>query len=118
MTTTEKMYLLGAALTALLLIWGWVAVRVRRRRREADAIAREMGLQTQAEIARRDAATKDHMEHVFGRRALYKREMAQRELDRYYGKRAVGPDPTYEEWAAAKGLPVDEADEGEEVPAG
>jgi len=104
--------LLGAAFIMLAM---WVVLRRRSRKRAAVRAEIEARIAAEGKVAQ-DAAVKDNMERVLGRHAVYKREMAQRELDRYYGKRVKGEDPTYEEWCRAKGWTVDEKDE--EVPAG
>jgi flagellar biosynthesis/type III secretory pathway M-ring protein FliF/YscJ len=115
MTQMQTYALYALAGTGVFLLVLWLVVRARSRRRAEVREEIERKVAAEAKIAQ-DRAVKDHMEHIFGRRALYTREMAQRELDRYHGLRVKGPDPTFEEWCRAKGLPVDDFDE--EVPTG
>jgi hypothetical protein len=115
MTEYQRFILIDVTIvvaSAFLLILLLVRIRSRRRRARFNAIAAEMQLQTKADIERRDKAAKEHMDHVFGRKALWRREMAQRELDRFYGKLpADSKDPSYKEWTAARGLPTEDVDE-------
>jgi len=106
---TYAMYALAGAGVLLLLLW--LVVRVRSRRRAAVRAEIETRIAVETKV-QQDTAVKANMDKVLGRYALYRREMAQRELDRYYGKRVKGPDPTYEEWAAAHGLPTEEVPTG------
>ena len=118
MTQMQIYALYGLAGVGVFLLVLWFVVRARSRKRAAVRAEIEAKVAAETKIEQ-DRAVKDHMEHVFGRKALYKREMAQRELDRYHGRRVKGPDPTFAEWAEAHGLPTDDFNEDtEEVPAG
>lgn len=97
----------AAACVLLIAMVAWVCVRTRRIRREEAARARQA--QERANVERHTFEIEKHMEKVFGRQVLYRRELSRRSVARYNGTLpADAPDPTYEEWAAAKGLPTEE----------
>lgn len=105
----DTLIIVGSAFALILLL---IRIRSRRRRARFLAVAAEMDLLTKADIERRNKATAEHLDHVFSRKVMWKRENAQRELDRFNGKiPADTPDPSYKAWAAANGLPTHDVDE-------
>lgn len=88
-------------LVSVLTLWGAMALGSRRRIRERAALARTQQAEDERLRAEREERSAQQQEQ--GRKVMYRREMAQRELGRFYGRSHRGEDPTYEEWAEEHG---------------
>ena len=89
----------------VLVVWVRLVVRTRQRARANIEEAREM--QAQFDQAQRSIERADTKRQA--RFAQYQREMSSRSMDRFHNIRALGPDPTFEEWCAGKGYREDAA---------
>jgi hypothetical protein len=86
-------------------VWVRLVVRTRQRARMNIEEVREM--QAQFDQAQRSIAQADTKRQA--RFAQYQREMSSRSMDRFNNLRALGPDPTFEQWLVAKGYREDAA---------
>ena len=86
------------AVSVTVLIFVWLVIRSRKRRNEGIAYARTL------QAAFEEAQQKKLDEKRQAWLARYTREMSQRRMDRYYGHRPPGDNPTFEEWAKERGI--------------
>jgi len=86
------------ALVATLLVW---VMLLRRSRKRIEAMRTEREHQERSSQKYQEKAVADRRQ---ARMVMYRREMSQRGLDAYHAGRQPSENPTYEEWAAAKGF--------------
>lgn len=107
----DQLYAVYAAAGLLVVMLMALVVRPRRpkQRKANKAYVDERAKQQAAE--REHWARRSAEDRLQGRKVMYKREMSQRELFRYYGHLPTDhTDPTFEEWAAEKGYLDDDLD--------
>lgn len=100
---TDEIFWLGIAAAWLVVAALWVAIVRSRKQRAKWRAEREQEEHELEAREREELLQQAHEREQQGRRALYRREMAARELDRYYGRFAWDEDPTFEEWLISHG---------------